>query len=361
MFSAHCSSLFSAVDDTFNEPRSPELQEHAAPSSSSTPPTNSALLPTQTTLVGTSPTAPTQPSKRRRTTENVLHRSPLAESEAPYRNTRSRSRSVQPPPKPVPSKKRGMKRKTDDAGDKLPLEPVNEAFNDNQVDPIEPDNVEFDPAEPDDVEFNSAEPDNSPDNADVGVPETLIEEMYVEDQLLGNNSVLSALTNRDANSQARVTRHRTISLATDDAQTHIALRARPLPVAPSSRASSAFEIDPAHMLMQFERATARVSLPLLDPRPPAVQTSHPSHPRQSEPFSRNLRSSTPLPSTPVRNVASRKRKESSSSADSFPVAGTRASAAKKKLEQQEKNTPYKPPAGSRAAQRLAEMAKRGRA
>ena len=356
MFSAHCSSLFSAVDQTFNEPSSPEPQEHVAPSSSSTPPTNSALLPTQTTLVDTSPTAPTQPSKRRRTTEVRL---PLTESEAPYRNTRSRSRSVQPPVKPVPTKKRGTKRKTNDAGDKLILEPVNEAFNDDQVDPVEPDNVEFNPAAPDDVEFNLAEPDN--DNADIRGPETLMEEMYVEDQLLGNNSVLTALTNRDTNSQTRVTRHRTISLATDDAQTHIALRACPVPVVPSSRASSAFEVDPAHMLMQFERATTRVSLPLPNPHPPAVQTSQPSHPRQSEPFPRHLRSSTPLPSTPVRNVASRKRKESSSSADSFPVAGTRASAAKKKLEQQEKNTPYKPPAGSRAAQRLAEMSKRGRA
>lgn len=351
MFSAHHSSLFSAVDHTFNEPSSPEPQEH--PASSSTPPANTALLPTQATLVGTSPTAPTQPSQRRWTTEA---RSYLAKSEAPYRNTRSRSRSVQPPVEPVPTKKRGTKRKTDDAGDKPPLEPVNEAFNDNQVE-----NVEFNPAAPDDVEFNSAEPDNAPDNADVRVPETLMEEMYVEDQLLPNNSVLSALTNRDTNSQTRVTRPRTISLATDDAQTHIALRARPLPLAPSSRASSAFEIDPAHMLMQFERATTRVSLPLPNPRPPAVQTSHPSHPQQSEPFPRNLPSSTPLPSTPVRNVASRKRKESTSSVDSFPVAGTRASAAKKKLEQQEKNTPYKPPAGSRAAQRLAEMAKRGRA
>ena len=358
MFSAHCSSLFSAVDYTFNEPSSPEPQEHAAPSSSSTPPTNSALVPTQATLVGTSPIAPTQPRKRRRTTEAHSH---LAESEAPYRNTRSRSRSVQPPVKPVPPKKRGTKRKTDDAGDKLPLESVNEAFNDDQVDPVESDNGEVIPATPDDVEFRLAEPNNAPDNADVPIPETLMEEMYVEDQLLADNSVLSALTNRDTNSQARVTRHRTVSLATDDAQTHIALRARPFPVVPSSRASSAFEVDPAHMLMQFERATTRVSLPLLNPHPPVVQTSQPSHPRQSEPFPRNLRSLTPLPSTPVRNAASRNRKESTSSADSFPVAGTRASAAKKKLEQQEKNTPYKPPAGSRAAQRLAEMARRGRA
>ncbi|EDR03298.1 uncharacterized protein LACBIDRAFT_331606 [Laccaria bicolor S238N-H82] len=346
-------SLFSAVDYTFNEPSSPEPQEHAAASSNSTPPTNSALLPTQTTLVGTSPIAPTQPSKRRRTTEA---RSYPAEPEAPYRNTRSRSRSVQPPVRPAPPKRRGTKRKTDDAGDKPPLEPVNEAFNDDKVNPVEPDNVEVIPATPDDVEFSLPDPGNAPDNADVPVPETLMEEMYVEDQLLADNSVLSALTNRDTISQARVTRHRTISMATDDAQTHIALRARPLPAVPSSRASSAFEIDPAHMLMQFERATTRVSLPLLNPHPPGVQASH-SHPRQSEPFPRHLRSMTPVPSTPVPNVASRKRKESTSSVDSFPVAGTRASAVKKKLEQQEKTTPYKPPAGSRAAQRLAEMAR----
>ncbi|RDB21387.1 hypothetical protein Hypma_011835 [Hypsizygus marmoreus] len=43
------------------------------------------------------------------------------------------------------------------------------------------------------------------------------------------------------------------------------------------------------------------------------------------------------------------RRPSTSSVDSFPIPGTRASAAKKRMEEAEKLTPYKPPAGTRAA------------
>jgi hypothetical protein len=63
---------------------------------------------------------------------------------------------------------------------------------------------------------------------------------------------------------------------------------------------------------------------------------------------RRIIDSTPQPSTPVRFL--QPRKKSTSSTESFPVVGTRASDTKKKYEQVEKRSPYRPPAGTRAAQ-----------
>jgi hypothetical protein len=74
-------------------------------------------------------------------------------------------------------------------------------------------------------------------------------------------------------------------------------------------------------------------------------------PRANEPL--GLRRETPGffnipdPYTPQQRV--RKGSGSTSSAESFPLSGTRASAYKKKLRQVEKHSPYKPPPGTRAA------------
>lgn len=56
----------------------------------------------------------------------------------------------------------------------------------------------------------------------------------------------------------------------------------------------------------------------------------------------------PQPRTPLR-TRMQTRKQSTSSVESFPLVGTKASAVKKRIEANEKMTPYKPPAGTRAA------------
>ncbi|KAF9469297.1 hypothetical protein BDZ94DRAFT_371453 [Collybia nuda] len=61
--------------------------------------------------------------------------------------------------------------------------------------------------------------------------------------------------------------------------------------------------------------------------------------------SRSIGDSNLQPSTPVRS-----RKRSTSSAESFPLSGTKASAMKRKIQEEEKNNPYTPPPGTRAAE-----------
>jgi hypothetical protein len=82
-----------------------------------------------------------------------------------------------------------------------------------------------------------------------------------------------------------------------------------------------------------------------------VQLSLLAQPRRGTPVAssgQRIVESTPQPRTPAHTL--RPRKKSTSSTESFPVAGTRASDTKKKYEQVEKRTPYKPPVGTRAAQ-----------
>ncbi|KAG6854693.1 hypothetical protein C0991_002404 [Blastosporella zonata] len=136
----------------------------------------------------------------------------------------------------------------------------------------------------------------------------------------------------------------------DDAQTDRWLRRFPaqgawaLPVE--------FDIDPQEMLRRFHDRSTPTSSSLSARPVPALRpgNDHPMRPRHSVPGSSlNVFDGVTPTSQQLRTPAVNQRRLSTSSRESFPIAGTKASAAKKVLETDQKHTPYRPPAGTRAA------------
>jgi len=144
------------------------------------------------------------------------------------------------------------------------------------------------------------------------------------------------------------------SLDTDDAQTEQNLR----PTQPPRQAFSSLLRRPSDILKEFQESSVilnRSSLPLVAPPKlfsrPAVPVGNTQRKRGNVPLpspSRNVPDAYRL-AEPPRTPLPRPRKNSVSSTDSFPVSGTRASALSKRIQQQEKHSPYQPPPGTRAA------------
>ncbi|KAF9526935.1 hypothetical protein CPB83DRAFT_434526 [Crepidotus variabilis] len=258
----------------------------------------------------------------------VVEASPsLPRYEAPYRNTRSRSRSVEPSVQPPAKRRKAPKKK----------EPIQEES--------EPETVEERPETP---------------QPELKLPttETVEEEMDVENFLTNaddsNNSIQGGLVSE-----------RAASLETDDAQTRDDLFAAPLPLSipqpPPLRAPSTVNrIRPQAALLAYEatRQRPRFSLPPpprasvpLPKYTPEAQSRYGSRPRQSEPSPATFR--LPEPRTPAYNAP--RRAPSVSSDEPVPVPGTRASTIKKEKEDLEKHSPYRPPAGTRADMILRSM------
>jgi hypothetical protein len=184
------------------------------------------------------------------------------------------------------------------------------------------------------------------------IGETLAEERDVESLLNAGSYEPSVIAPFVATSRAR-------SMESDDAQVARNLReSSSSRVAPAKGFSSRIP-HPDDFLRQLETSTSHShrSMPLnllqFGKRSSALPQNEvlPPRPRPSEPL--GLRPEipgnfkTPDPYTPEQRV--QKGPGSTSSAESFPLSGTHASAYKKKLRQLEKHSPYKPPAGTRAA------------
>jgi hypothetical protein len=273
---------------------------------------------------------PAQPSNAYKRPMKAARRPPESvqqvtqEPSGPYRKTRSRSRSVGPPPMVSPTAKRRQRRK-----DKL-----------KQADVISENVLKEDIL----VEENITP-----------IGETLAEERDVENLLNAGNHEPSIIAPLAATSRAR-------SMESDDAQVARNLREGSMAssrVAPPKGFSSRL-LHPDDFLRQVGISTldSHRSTPFkplqFGKKSPALPQNEVSHhrPRPSEPLGLRRENpgifKTPDPYTPQQRV--RKGPGSTtSSAESFPLSGTHASAFKKKVRQLEKSSPYKPPVGTRAA------------
>ncbi|TFK42373.1 hypothetical protein BDQ12DRAFT_732027 [Crucibulum laeve] len=302
----------------------------------------------QVVLSSVSPAQPMQPKKGKRAANKKASAAPRP-VEAPYHNTRSRSRSVEPsmlpPIKPrgkEKSKKLAQEQERNEQGGGPAFEPQLEGIRED---------------------MDMGDPPAAAETPSVPIAQTLEEEMDVADLLINDQS----LSVRSVSVQQE-------SLDSDDAQTNRILRAsqvqqrRNVPIVPSSLFQ---DINPEDMLARFQSENApRYSLP---PAPPTAGPSKRNaelrkeggRPRHSEPSAlppaRNRDGSVLSQNaffTPQRRSPMKAKIASNSSEESFPLSGTRASAVKKQLRQEEKQTPYTPPAGTKAALYASDTTKR---
>ncbi|KDR73563.1 hypothetical protein GALMADRAFT_158061 [Galerina marginata CBS 339.88] len=263
-----------------------------------------------------------QPRKAARRPPTAATQSAL-EGAAPYTNTRSRSRSVKP--SALPPMTRPRKQKTQ----KETIIEVVEA-----------------------TDAEGPEQNVLVDRNPLPSAETVVEEMVVEQLLKSTEKP----PNRSARENIRSSRD--MSLETDDAQTAHNLRAKStVPKVGPAKGFSSLRVRPSDMLNIFDDAdsfSSRYSRPVnnrvLNRSSSTVRSDlsglHQNGPPRSLRKSGLLNLNTSDPHTPAKRL----RMGSTSSVDSFPPAGTRASAYKKSILQQEKRTPYKPPEGTRAAE-----------
>ncbi|KAJ3507499.1 hypothetical protein NLJ89_g6267 [Agrocybe chaxingu] len=273
------------------------------------------------------PTASQQIPKKAARRPHVAASPPAS---APARNTRSRSRSVEPIALPTQTRKRAAKKKS-----------IPEEIPEEEPAPL----VLEEPVE----------------NITIPTRETLVDEMDVEDLLMDVDPQSVVLP------QASTSR-RSPSMETDDAETHRNLQDAAPAASRTSKAGLShvpafFLVKPSEVLREYDASRGAAvlsssrapSMALSRRDPPLLPRFPPSRPRQSEQmirrgdvgYSRTSADGYSLPEPRTPQIA--QRRGSVSSADSFPLPGTRASAAKKGEKQKEKGTPYRPPAGTRAA------------
>ncbi|KAF8077750.1 hypothetical protein FPV67DRAFT_1662548 [Lyophyllum atratum] len=262
-------------------------------------------------------------------------------AEAPYRNTRSRSRSVEP--SVLPSRPRPRKKKA--------AEVVEEATVMASLEEV---------SDEDDVPTLESQEMGS---TSTPVRETVEDEMSVEEFLVNDisgrsNDIERSVQDTDeADPEAASPPAEAVdaSMDSDDAQTDQLLH-QPPEERTSQRPNAIFIIDPDEAIRQFNAgkpvsSTARSSR-LSSVRPvafPRLQSNAPTRSRHRasrssrDPFEA-AHAVTPQPRTPANH-----RSRSASSVESFPMPGTKASTAKRRIEEEEKHTPYTPPRGTRAA------------
>jgi len=243
----------------------------------------------------------------------------MQEPSGPYRNTRSRSRSVEPPP--LMPKKQQKRKEILEQADVILEELMEEDI------PVE----------------ESITP----------IGETLAEERDVENLLSTGNHGANVVTSIAAVPRAR-------SMESDDAQ--VAQNLREGSIATSRAAPAKGFISrlkhPDDFLKQIGTSSSHsrrfLQIPFGENPPVLPQYEALRHRLQpSEPLGLRRETSrvfkTPEhPHTPQQRVP-KSPGSTTSSVESFPLSGTRASAYKKRLRQLEKRSPYKPPAGTRAA------------
>ncbi|KAG6916647.1 hypothetical protein DXG01_005933 [Tephrocybe rancida] len=287
----------------------------------------------------TSALAAVPPPQTRPATTKVARRAqkqPLASVmpivEPPYRNTRSRSRTLEPsvqPMRPAPRRKKARPQLQEESASEI--------------------------RERDEEEVSSLPL----------LRESLEEEEDVEELLVNNISGRSQVAedslaiNASAPPAGQILQDEAAdessSIDSDDAQTDQWLRRWPAQPRPAG-----FDVDPADVLRSFQEgstATARSSRAssgvrpfpfarLLNDNPTKTPHSAPGPSRDANndatPTQQQLR-------TPGVDYPSRLRRSSTASIELFPIVGTKASAAKKNIQTEEKRTLYKPPVGTRAA------------
>ena len=184
------------------------------------------------------------------------------------------------------------------------------------------------------------------------IGETLAEERDVENLLSAGNHGANLVTSFAAAPRAR-------SMESDDAQ--VARNLREGSIATSRAAPAKGFISrlkhPDEFLKQIGTSTSHsrfLQIPFGKFPPVLPQNEVLRHrPQPTEPL--GLRRESPrIFKTPERPYTPQQRVlkspgSTTSSVESFPLSGTRASAYKQRLRQLEKRSPYKPPAGTRAA------------
>lgn len=273
--------------------------------------------------------APRPPAAKKRARRPKT--APVAQTEAPYRNTRSRSRSVEPsviPGQLIEHKARNKRKK-----DQSQLEPLHESVQEGErAELIMPETT-------------------------APISRTLEEERDVENLLVTTSHFSGATASgipdvedvETATSGAPNARSKPRVLDSDDEQTRHDLReanGQPSSQYPTSKYAN---MGPQEVLRRFNAKLPIASQSRQSSTRP-VQPSLPSRFRRQDisfasSIDRRIVEST---QTPRRFLQTREK--STSSTESFPVAGTRARDIKKKYEEVEKSSPYKPPAGTRAAQ-----------
>lgn len=295
-------------------------------SSSFSPGRNSPVFPQSPTrtLVNPPQTQAAQPSTHKRPLMAARRPRAMIDSaaaDAPYRNTRSRSQSVEPFISNSPVREGGIKGKQK----ALPkLATVDEIWDDRQGS----ENIE--------VANESAPP---------SVGETPANEIEIEKMLIEEDENEDEDEDEESDNANQV---RGMSLDTDDAQTEQNLR----PAQPLSQPIPSLRKHPSEILREFQESSIFNNRSL-------TGRSHISYNRPAVPMRNTKENTFSFPPFSLRrNVAykapeqprtPRSRKNSASSTEPFPVSGTRASALKKIIQQEEKRSPYNPPSSTRAA------------
>lgn len=276
-------------------------------------PTRTFINPPRTQEVP--PSTSTRPLKAARRPRAMIR---AAVVDAPYKNTRSKSQSVEPKSL-VRRSKNKENRKIQEK--KLVLATVDET-----------------------------QDDRGQDNDNLGIADEIIPPLSGEvlaDEIDVENMLMSDDFNQDEELGD------VDSLDTDDAQTEQNLR----PAQPPQQPFSSLRMHPSDILRQFQASPVtwmpnQNSVPMAAAQHLSKRPVVPVHNTHEKPGSIPLPSpSRNLPVKPPRTPLPRHRRNSNSgtSIDSFPVSGTRASALKKRVQQQEKCSPYRPPKETRAA------------
>ena len=288
------------------------------------------------TLVNPPQTQAAQPSTYKRPLKAARRPRAMIEAaaaDAPYKNTRSRSQSVEPLTSNPPVWEGGTKGKQKAIPE---LSTVEEVWDDRQGS----ENME--------VAIESVPPT---------VGETLANEVEVEEMLIEDESEDEDKDEDEDEELDDANQVRGVSLDTDDAQTEQNLRTTQ---PPPRQVTPSIQRRPFEILKEFQAHSAiltdRFSVPLTGrshfhfsnkPTVPVRNTQENMFNFPSSSLGRNIAYKvTEPPRTPRRWS----RKNSTSSTELFPVFGTRASAVKKMLQQREKDSSYSPPNGTRAAQ-----------
>ncbi|KAG6814591.1 hypothetical protein H0H92_000120 [Tricholoma furcatifolium] len=278
---------------------------------------------------------PVRMARRPRTQPSTIL---MQSGEPPYRNTRasSRSRSVEPSAAPLKSRTRRKK----DVTIKASLPQLEESVKENDET---------------NVLLSVTLQDNGPSAQHA---ETLEEEQDVAELLVNDLSTQSIgrVPVQTAPEQGRIGGDSnepvpgSVSMDFDDAQADQWLR-QPPALARTSHASS--KTSPEEMLSRFQGSLTQSTIY------PRSQNDRRTGPNQiSMPTAASSKTPTQKgQGTPAESLFSHSRRQSITSDESFPISGTKASAAKKSRETEAKHTPFKPLAGTKAQQALTEQAK----
>jgi len=302
----------------------------------------------QENIIDLPPLAVSSPKAARLPVLPESRESPPADTiEAPYRNTRSRSRSVESSVlhTQLPARKTKAKQKKEVSMVPVVKDEVAEASGEGVRGHKrkKKETVHLDP-----LEETKYEDDASPDihmKAPIGISlgESLRDENDVMD-FLAMDSIEEGTTFVTDNGEqhleldAQLAQHGGAFDPDDDKQTDYHLRQPPVPSLSQHPTSILLPlIDPEQALQRFNASLSQST------RRPTVQSS------MSRTRTRTLAVASRVTRAPVR-IISPTRFGSESSAESYPLIGTRARKVKENIQRDEKGSPYRPPTGTRAAQ-----------